>query len=287
MTNKNKIIRISQKDLEKIVKEAIRRYIEFLSTKNDVQQPNEIPDMSDLVKNISYANKDFVDGNEDLSEGLIHTYDIKKVKKIICRKFNLLPQQFLIDTRTDNGTLIELPVIILSNNTPGNIVGDIKHMMGTCGYFEATDPIQRAGFFGLVFEPHFSKDISEEIREKYNFLYHATPSIYVQKILKIGLVPKNKNTLFFYPSRIYCMRGNNLSEDQIQIINNIQRERAKTAKTDDNSYTILVIDVSFLPRDIKFFVDPMAPDAILTHNNIPPVAISVYGDLKDFQKTEN
>ena len=280
--NRTRIIKVSQEKLEEIVREVIKEYLEAIQSKEtNFRIEGDIPDVSELIRNMNFSNKDLIQKKKDsVNEGLIQTYDANKVKDIVCRKFNLVPQQFHIEPITDNGTTVNLIAILLNSRISKSEIGDIINLMRTCGYFEYSKPFINGPFITYFFEPHYSKDITSEIKQKYQYLYHAAPSIYVQKILKNGLVPRHRNTLFFYPSRVYCMRGNNLSSEQIGIIKNVQAQRGTNTLHDDNRYTILIIDVSEIPDNVKFFVDPNAKNAILTHNNIPPRAISVYGELQ-------
>ena len=100
-----------------------------------------IPDVSDLISNVSYANDAFVQDNiSEMNEGLIMTHDINSVKNIICRKFNLRPQQFCITSRNFDNTIVYLGVIILEKGASQNVIGEIKHYMQTFGYFKCVKP---------------------------------------------------------------------------------------------------------------------------------------------------
>lgn len=276
---------LTDKELRIIIQDALLSYIsDNASNGNSGRIEGNIPDVSDLISNVSYANDAFVQDNiSEINEGLIMTHDINSAKNIICRKFNLRPQQFCITSRSFDNTIVNLGVIILEKGSSQSVIGEIKHYMQTLGYFECVKPKYVEEKIVLIFEPHFSKDISNEIRDKYKILYHATLTIYVNKILKNGLVPKSKNTLFFYPSRVYCMRGNDLSDEQVKLLKNVQVQRGAKTHHDNNEYTILSISVSKIPQNVKFYADPMAPHAIFTHDNIPPQAISIQGKLKESQ----
>ena len=277
----NKIFKVSEKKLEEIVRKAVEEYLEAIKPKeNNFRIEGDIPDISSLFKNAKFSDSDLAHKDNDrVDEGLIQTYDANKVKDIVCRKFNLLPEQFYIEPVTENGRTVELIAIVLDNKLTKNEVGDVINLMRTCGYFQ----YQQNRIYGkqtvYFFEPHFSKDITDEIKQNYQYLFHATPTIYVQKILNNGLVPRHRNTLYFYPSRVYCMLGNNLSAEQIHTLKNIRAERGAKRLHDNNQYTILRINVGEIPENVRFFVDPLGDTSILTHDNIPPNAISVYDEL--------
>ena len=276
---KNRSI-ISSERIDKIINEAINHFIE--SQKNDkfiLKIDGEIPNFKEDLKNFSFSNKEFVDYALQLNEGLIDSYDIHKVKEIACRKYGLSSEQFFISNRLENEDKVNMCIIVLKANTPSNDIGDIKHFMQTCGYFECRPPRCQKDKICLTFEPRFSKNISNEIKEKYDCLYHATPTIYVDKILKQGLIPKSKSNLYFYPDRVFCMNGNRLNDEQITVLKYVQLARGCGKHFDNNEFTILKIDTKRLPDDIKFYVDPMSPNAVFTYDNIPPQAITISSKL--------
>ena len=278
---KNNETTINPKNLRDIIKKSVDSYLKKRKLQNNSGRINgSIPDISDFVSKICYDNFDFVKNQKyDLNEGLIHTYDVDKVKNIVCIKFNLVPDQFRIENRGGDESLVKLVFILLDKDVSKNVIGDIKHFMSTCGYFLAYPQEIYEEIIVLIFEPRFSENIFTEIKEKYNYLFHATPTIYVNKILKNGLIPKNKNTLFLYPDRTFCMKGDVLTNNDIGLLKNVQMQRGKTVKYDNNEYTILKIDISMLPENMKMYTDPMAKGAIFTYDNIPPSAISITGKL--------
>ena len=281
--NAPKKIILTDKELRKVVQDTLNTYLKSNDSSSNGKSGKiygKIPDVSDFIKKMSYDNTDFIESQMlGLNEVLLKTCDVNTVRNMFCRKFVNLSNQFQIHWMNCNGETIGIASIILDRNIPNNIMGDIRHFMQSCGYFECTTPQIQNNKIVLVFEPHFTKNISDDIRRKYRFLYHATPTVYVQKILKMGLVPKSKNMLFLYHSRICCMRGNNLSKEQISVLKNVQTVRGRSPHYDNNEYTILKINVAQLPQDIKFYADPMASNAIFTHDNIPPSAICVQGKL--------
>ena len=149
--------------------------------------------------------------------------------------------------------------------------------MQTFGYFQLNDKIIQNKIITLAFEPRFSKIVTNEIIKKYKYLYHVTPSVYVEKIKNIGICPKSKNSLYSYPDRVYLFTGNELNNEQMQVIDIIKSYREDTIvadkNIDTNEYSILKIDVTKLPLNIDFYYDPLTADAIFTYENIPPTAI--------------
>ena len=279
-----KRIKLTNNDLKQIIKDTLLKYKQ--ETNRNIcsgRLYGKVPDFTDYVNHIQFS-KEFMGKQNDnvIQEGLIKTYDIQKVKKYITYKFDLSQEQFVIHTRTLQGVNIELCMVILDKTVDKTFVGQLKHDMNACGYFLCTTPKYDRDYLLLVFEPHFTTDITNTVMSNYEYLYHATPTLYVNKILKQGLIPKGKNSLFFYPDRIYCIASNNITQNEVNAMKNVQAQRASTNPYDNNEYTILKIDVGQLPKNIKFFVDPMSLDvnAVLTHDNIPPQAITILGTLK-------
>lgn len=169
-------IKLTDKELRKIIQDALLSYIsDNTSNGNSGRIEGNIPDVSDLISKLNYANDAFVQDNiSEINEGLIMTHDIHSAKNIICRKFNLQSQQFCITPINFDNTIVNLGVIILEKGTSQNVIGEIKHYMQTLGYFECVKPKYVEEKIVLIFEPHFSKDISNEIKDKYKILYHAT-----------------------------------------------------------------------------------------------------------------
>ena len=129
-TINGKII-LTDKELRIIIQDALLSYIsDNTNNGNSGRIEGNIPDVSDLISNVNYANDAFVQDNiSEMNEGLIMTHDINSVKNIICRKFNLRPQQFCITSRNFDGTVAYLGVIILEKGASQNVIGEIKHYM--------------------------------------------------------------------------------------------------------------------------------------------------------------
>ncbi len=102
--------------------------------------------------------------------------------------------------------------IFTDKNSP-EITDSLLHLINTSGYFVST--IMKTGLkidkkdirnhlinqdrISIMIEPNFDSKVDF----KGEYLYHSTEKQYLEKILKIGLAPKSKNTRSFYPERIY------------------------------------------------------------------------------------
>lgn len=135
----------------------------------------------------------------------------------------------------------------------------------------------------IVYEAKYDKEI---ILTK-PYLYHFTPDIAWTKIKNIGLTPKTHSKIANHPGRIYVLEDiHNLNDFSVEVedIGFMLWNNSKTKDRVKEVY-LLRIDVSKLPKDIKFFKDPnfMVGDAVWTYRNIPPNAIEV---LKKFDTSE-
>jgi RNA:NAD 2'-phosphotransferase (TPT1/KptA family) len=95
-------------------------------------------------------------------------------------------------------------------------------------------------------------------------LFHVTDEKYLHKILQYGLVPKSKAKIADHPDRVYmCFDYSTLSAIAEHMI---------SQKLLSNP-VFLRIDI---PKDnnIRLFIDPNAPNAVYTLNNIPPYWIT-------------
>ena len=97
-------------------------------------------------------------------------------------------------------------------------------------------------------------------------LYHATHSRFIEKIKKIGLVPKSQSKNSTHPDRIY------LTEDK-EIAKNLAQNFANMEYKNDHNYVLLEIDMTKLPN-VKLHRDPHIQNCFFVNENIPPLAIN-------------
>ena len=125
----------------------------------------------------------------------------------------------------------------------------------------------------LEFEPKNGNDL-KDILKLHKHLYHAAPLKYKDKILKIGLVPKSKNKKFTHPPRVYLAYT---QAGALNIVSQLEDINTSTGGVPNKLYCIFEIDVSKLPRPVKFERDSKYEWGCWTYENIPPSVISVVG----------
>lgn len=202
------------------------------------------------------------------------------VRKI--RNRYLLPEEIVQKTEAFNKVYVYVVVGWLGINDKL-----IEEDMSKLGYFLGSTrkfkKVEDMEFIIMQFEPmcQLQDDITNDIKGRYSYLYHWTPSYLVESILKEGLKPLHKNKIFNYPPRIYLMRGDSTSEQlyswgQTMCYSNISLEN-------DYNYTLLKINIDNLGENIRFFNDPNADVGIYTEQSIPSNVITVLKTIQ-FQK---
>lgn len=102
-------------------------------------------------------------------------------------------------------------------------------------------------------------------------LYHITTINHLDKIKKIGLVPKNQNKLSTHPARVYAALTKSAAEEIMQLFADADASQ---------EHIMLEINPHNLIRNTKWywdmnFMDNGKPLGIYTLSNIPPMAITV------------
>lgn len=152
-----------------------------------------------------------------ITEGLIRSSDIPTTLRI-CERF--LKQILSSDKYclVDNGSIIILKLLVSDlelykekiNSMFVNISGwfpyeyiyydmDDNELSTSKYMLEQTD----AYMVEIYFEGKFVETEQDSRNLNYKYFYHVSPSIYKDKILTIGLVPKTKSKISYHPDRIY------------------------------------------------------------------------------------
>ena len=215
--------------------------------------------------------------NENLlREGLVKTYPITAAKKHITEFMGLPLSAFKIEKGV-NGTdyaIIQFPATEHSYD-------DVVKTMDVYGYTlvnkNSVEKVRAVyGWYFLQFEPKFQNDASELLKNE-RFLFHITPKVYKDRILKNGFVPYNRNNQYNYQPRVYFMLGSNDPADTVNMISKLSR--VKYGNIDRSKYCAFKVDVKKIPQDIKFHLDPYKSGAVWTSSNVPPLCII---DVIDF-----
>lgn len=210
-----------------------------------------------------------------VSEGMYASYPPETVKKHLMKRFRLSSEQIEIAS-DENGKDTTILVVIPKTDENKKLM---DQAMSMCGYFPSMDE-DYYGYLKIQYEKRI-QDSANYIVRRCDYLYHITPSVYVPKIMEIGLCPKTKNKYFNYPERIFFYTrplpeytARFFAADLYQYIP--QTDFTKQNKVYDE-YSVLKIDISKLNLDdMDFHEDPNLQGGVFTQSNIHPDAISVY-----------
>lgn len=228
-----------------------------------------------------------------IEEGLIHTYPIKTVVKLLKRELNGVKSS--IDIEEETGTIF---LKIYSGFFNKDNINQLIRVITLCGYFpsifELYDEddnllksfnyksttnekenelflsdllfeIQKSYFTQIIIESKFNKNITNIP----NKLYHVAPYKFRDKILSKGLSPKTLSKKAYHPGRIYL-------GFEILITKNLAYQFEHKGK-----YVLFEIDTDKigvnnlkLKEYIQLYDDPDFPkNGCYTYQNIPPDCI--------------
>lgn len=202
--------------------------------------------------------------NEDKSDGT--SRPLGEVQNSMFDKYHFMDWQFqILNGRNGIEVCVIVPLI-------GENAEMVEKDMDAFGYFCSKRVEQSVGdmvFLQMKYEPSFQEDISN-IVQQYEYIYHVTPSENLQSIYHDGLTPKNSNTLFTYPPRVFLIKGDVTEKGQDLIAQMLFK--ASNRQKSEMEYTILKLQVDLIP-DIPFYYDPNHEHGIFTNETIPSAAI--------------
>lgn len=129
--------------------------------------------------------------------------------------------------------------------------------------------------YKFILTRKFGDDADELVYEQCNgLLFHLTPYYKTKPILAKGITPKSNSKMEQHKDRVYL----SLSEKYLSSLAKEMVEFNDWPKEDiekgEFKFSIFVVMLNHLDKehDIfpKFFIDPMAPNSVYTHNNITP-----------------
>jgi hypothetical protein len=219
---------------------------------------------------------DFREFSGNLYEGLIMSYPLSFFNKKVGRYLSSCNVKYKIDADKVFNTL----ALSLSSESV-HVIEVINNYANVCGYFlaliecngkyyKSLKDVDIVKDFTLFYESKFDEIVSNIP----TVIYHVTLTKYVEKIKKIGLIPKSKSKQSFHSDRIYCAISLKGAESICQEfkINDLANRKKQ-------NYTILKISTKNLKN--KFMKDPNSTLldgeilGIYTHENILPNNITI------------
>jgi hypothetical protein len=216
-------------------------------------------------------------------EGLIHTVDMDTTSDML-RKWSGAGNKFLVTEKPQKITLN------FTNNLDEKELRNLVKLINNLGWFISAVLILKSDVKWEKFdlENFIRKDLDKrlmsfQLEAKYDIeaniydfdiLFHVSPFIYKEKILKYGLFPKSKEKIIKHPERIYFV-DNESDAGQIAF----QFERLKNKM----EFTLFRINFKGVRKDnpsIRLFYDPNFKDALYTLSNIHPRFIEDMGVME-------
>ena len=230
----------------------------YLKNFNDYLPINEFLYTVNSEKTINYIEKKFGDQIEC-------SYDDRKNGDSILIKFNTELNKNLEEVNKIMYNFGWFPTFIRSR------IAHEKYSSGVKKSLNSTSVI-------ITYDAKYNEEIKLDSE---GFLYHLTPDISWDKISKYGLTPKTQNKIADHPERIYFIEKLNILGESFEDIANTLLMNYYRSPYVKEMY-LLLIDLSKLNKNIKFFKDPnfLMGQAVWTTSNIPPNAIEIYEKIK-------
>lgn len=284
-------IRLTEKKLNQIIRESVKNILnedyDFINDIDITKIPIEIlrrgyfdyriVPISTMYGNVLYEPC-------YIKEAVFDILPPDEVVNGMINKYNLPPQLVLKREHHHNIYVYVITALIGEN---AKLVEDD---MSKIGYFLSKKGkvahIQEMKFQALQFEPlsQLQEDITDELKSKFDVLYHWTPSYCVNGILNDGLIPNYRNSVFNYPPRVYLMEGGSSDAKRIRLGRILCA--SNNNPQNNGSYALLTINITNLDESIRFYYDPNSEIGVYTEQTIPKDVIKI-DEIINFKKTQN
>ena len=220
----------------------------------------------------SPAFGDPLSNDRRLNEALFDILPADETVRLMKSKY-LLPDNFIVKKEYYN--LIAIYIIVSQVGINSKLIEDdmlkLGYFLGDCSPEQTIDGMT---YKVLRFEPlsKMQDDVTNAIKERFEYLYHWTPSSNVMDIARNGLLPMSKNSKFKYPPRIYLIACNDNN-----LIDRLGEALASHNIDEGNEgyYTLLSVSTKAIDKDIRLFKDPISEIGLYTEQAIPSEAITI------------
>lgn len=266
-------VKISESELCKLIKDST---MNVLNKHNDSAEREQLRDYLSKIPeealkrqnvNLKITKRVFNFDNkyvkENINESATYSVPLDDVKKELKKKYGLEDWQFRI-IQGSNQCFIS--VIFTDNDMNASI---IENEMDSFGYFKSHE--MNVDMNGIIwiqmqFEPRFQNNENNLIRNM-RFLSHITPKYNFENIKNSGFIPSYKNDFFRYPDRVYFVKGTATKEEILNLAVNLYKWDKDPRNTGE--YYILDIDLTMVPNDVDFYLDPNSDIGVFTEQPIP------------------
>jgi hypothetical protein len=247
------------------------------------------PNLAKFKEPLLLSRYDDIYNEQVLNEFLTKTIDKKITLNQLKQRYNTKFDKFYTYLDGDFGLWIDFKEDQYKN------IKEVNKFMLSFGWYPAFisneqvaykdfDKIKHTENHMLI--NYLEKFDAEKDITQYDYLWHVTPDISIDKIKDIGLTPKNKSKLSNNPKRIYFL----LPTEEYNIVSTIKDLHLRTPKLQQKlikSWYILKVNIKSLPDYLKFYKDPMfdtKDGAVWTFQNIPPKFIQIHKKINIINK---
>jgi hypothetical protein len=226
------------------------------------------------------------------NEGLVETYPLDESIRILERGLADFPYWVNIDKKYENNSFsIRFDGVINVNELEWlmNLINNLGYYCSAYNLFknkkrkyfiwvskgDYLNDIKNCNEVEFLFESKFD----EILKHKPSIIYHVTERKNIEKIIKIGIVPKSKHKKTYHMDRIYVALHLDLS---IKIKNMFIYDKIRNSKLpvgyDDikDEYIILELNITDnFYKDMKIYKDPNMKGGYYIYNNIRPQDIKI------------
>ena len=207
--------------------------------------------------------------DKTINEGLIRIYPPDTLVKYVCKSLDLDENDVLIKLYNNN---IRIAYEVKNEDF---FIEQLKRAMSIGGYHFAFKVNKDNNTAIVVFEGSHLRGIGDEIRKNYRYLYHITPSCFLEKIKSIGLKPTARNVRFSYPSRTHFLLYH--PSECMDFVKDL------VSSKDNNTWYCLTIDLEKVKDYVEFHYGTSCEIGIYTDDNIGPEAIVNIEELKGLE----
>ena len=228
----------------------------------------------------------FYSCKEYLYEGLITSYDAKTViyhlhkikifntrikkNRIIITLFTNKEKETLLNSLNKINDILKISGWFASklNNFKNKEKIVLKNIHQIKKYVIDNDIV-----YTISLEPKFDIEIDKDELPK--CLYHTTLSIYHNKIITKGLIPKGKSKISKHPDRIYLCKNIKLCQDLISHLSKYVTQKIKT-RFYPKYITFNIYEIETESLNMKFFEDCNLDNALYVLDNISKNKIKLF-----------
>ena len=231
-------------------------------------------DLSIFIRGNGYgAALQYIDNKPVITESSEErTYTIEEVRNELKTRLYFEDWQIKEEQGCNNVKLVLLFSPI--NQNVQIVIKEMETLGWTKSYVTSPEIVKGVTVIGISFDPLFQPSVKPITR----YLFHWSPSYNKDNILQHGLIPSSQNSRFNYPPKVHLLKGEASDMEKIDIGN--QLCHVNNNPNNNGEYSLFKIDLSKIPDDVEFYLDPRYEYGVYTKQKIEPNAITYIGSMK-------